>query len=57
MANSFSKELTLNEWLKHWGWQWVEGREQLYKGSMGVLTAADLVADLRHQGVITYAQS
>jgi len=53
MANAFSARLTLKEWLNHWGWHWVDGQEQLHKGLMGVIEAADLVQSLKEKGAIT----
>lgn len=56
IPNAFSKEMTLKEWMAHYGYHWIEGKEEMYKGLMGVIKAASLIADLVQQGVIIHGQ-
>ena len=53
IANPFSCSMTLNEWMIKYGYRWVEGREEMCKGLMGVISAMDLIGQLRQQGAVT----
>jgi len=52
IPNPFSKEMTLKEWMAQYGYRWVEGREELCKGLMGVVKAMDIMYELKAKGAI-----
>ncbi len=52
MREGLREEKTLNEWLRTWGFTWVDGREQLYKGSFNMVEANEVVRELHLKGDI-----
>ena len=53
MVSVFNEQLSLAGWMTRYGYHWVDGKEQMFKGLMGVIEAADLIRNLRQQGAIT----
>jgi hypothetical protein len=47
--------MTLNEWLKKYGYQWAEGREQMYKAAIEESQAQEIIGSLRRSGAIKRA--
>lgn len=44
---------TINQWMAHFGYRWVEGQEQLLKGELSYNDAADTIGQLLRQGAVT----
>lgn len=46
------KTKTLNEWLKHWGYKWVDGQERIYKAMLTEPSAQVQIQQLEAEGAI-----
>lgn len=46
------EEKTFNQWLREWGYTWVEGREQFIKGTMTAPQAQDYLTEEHARGNI-----
>jgi len=47
-----SDEKTLKEWMRQWGYKWVEGQERIYKAPLRWIDAEHLIDSLRAEGAI-----
>jgi hypothetical protein len=45
-------EKSINEWMRQWGYTWVEGEERMYKAPLNWVDAESLIESLRAEGAV-----